>query len=192
MSLLLIYGPPAVGKLTTAQELAKITGYKIFHNHHTQDMVYPLFHYASPITDKLLADIRLTVFEAAMQNNVNLIFTFCFENPQHVSFLKKLIKKSKKYGVGISFVRLYCDFEKECERVVAPSRKKYPTKLHTVAMLKRALKEKNIDSRIEFVGDHLEIDTTSLPAKAVAEKIRSYYNIPRKLTDIRFRYSQKF
>jgi adenylate kinase family enzyme len=188
MSLILIYGPPAVGKLTTAQELAKITGYKIFHNHHTQDMVYPLFHYASPITDKLLADIRLAVLETAMKNDVNVIFTFCFENPQHVSFLKKLMRKAAKYGVRVSFVRLYCDFQEQCKRVTAPSRKKYLAKVHTVSMLKRALKEKNIDSRIDFVGDHLEIDTTSMSPKKIAEKIRSYHNIPRKLTDIRFRY----
>ena len=189
MSLLLIYGPPAVGKLTTAQELAKITGYKIFHNHHTQDMLYPLFHYASPMTDKLLADIRLTVFEAAMKNNVDLIFTFCFANPQLVSFLKKLIRKSKKHGVRVSFVRLYCDFGEECGRVTSPSRKNYPTKLHSVAMLKWVLKDQNIDSRIDFIGDHLEIDTTSMPAKKTAEKIRSHHNIPRRLTDIKFRYS---
>lgn len=189
MSLILIYGPPAVGKLTTAQELAKITGYKIFHNHHTQDMVYPLFHHKSPITDKLLADIRLTILETAMKENVNVIFTFCFENPQHVSFLKKLIKKSEKHGARTSFVRLYCDFEEQCKRVVAPSRKSFPAKLHSVAMLKWALKDKNIDSRIDFIGNHLEIDTTSLSAKEIAEKIRSYHHIPRRLTDIKFRYS---
>ena len=186
---MLIYGPPAVGKLTTAQELAKITGYKIFHNHHTQDMIYPLFHYKSPITDKLLANIRLTVFETAMKNNVNLIFTFCFENPQHVIFLKKLLKKSEKWGTQASFIRLYCDFKEQCKRVTSPSRKKYPAKCQTVTILKRALKEKNIDSRIGFVGDHLEIDTTSLSAKEIAEKIRSHYNIPHKPTDIKFRYS---
>ena len=54
MNLILLYGPPAVGKLTTAKELASQIGYKIFHNHHTQDMVYPIFGFKSPVVDKLL------------------------------------------------------------------------------------------------------------------------------------------
>lgn len=33
MRLIFIYGLPATGKLTVAQELAKRTGYKLFHNH---------------------------------------------------------------------------------------------------------------------------------------------------------------
>ena len=30
--LIFIYGPPADGKLTTARELEKVTGYKLVHN----------------------------------------------------------------------------------------------------------------------------------------------------------------
>ena len=32
MKLVFIYGPPAVGKLTVAKELAALTGFKVFHN----------------------------------------------------------------------------------------------------------------------------------------------------------------
>jgi tRNA uridine 5-carbamoylmethylation protein Kti12 len=32
MKLIFLYGPPAVGKLTVAQELVTLTGYKLFHN----------------------------------------------------------------------------------------------------------------------------------------------------------------
>jgi len=35
MKLVFIYGPPAVGKLTVANALAKVTGFKVFHNHLT-------------------------------------------------------------------------------------------------------------------------------------------------------------
>ena len=33
MKLLFIHGSPAVGKLTVANEIAKLTGFKVFHNH---------------------------------------------------------------------------------------------------------------------------------------------------------------
>lgn len=46
MKLLFIYGSSAVGKLTTADEIAKlITGSKVFHNHLTIDAVKPVFEF---------------------------------------------------------------------------------------------------------------------------------------------------
>ena len=39
MRLVFLYGPPAVGKLTVAKALARLTGYKVFHNHLTIDLV---------------------------------------------------------------------------------------------------------------------------------------------------------
>jgi replication-associated recombination protein RarA len=39
MKLILLYGPPAVGKLTIAKEIARLTGFKLFHAHLTSDLV---------------------------------------------------------------------------------------------------------------------------------------------------------
>lgn len=33
MHLVVIFGPPAVGKMTVGHEPAKLTGFKLFHNH---------------------------------------------------------------------------------------------------------------------------------------------------------------
>ncbi len=41
-------GPPAVGKMTKGQELEKLSGYKLFHNHVTIEMVVPFFSYGTP------------------------------------------------------------------------------------------------------------------------------------------------
>jgi shikimate kinase len=41
MKFVLIFGPQAVGKMTVGQELAKITGLKLFHNHMTIERVPP-------------------------------------------------------------------------------------------------------------------------------------------------------
>ena len=188
MNLVMIYGPPAVGKLTTAQMLAAMTGYKLFHNHYTQDMVYPIFGHKSPSADNLLREIRLAVFEEAMKSNIDLIFTFCFENPQHMDFLKQTIGKSAQFDSRLLFVRLYCDFDEECKRVEDPSRKNYPAKCQTVEVLKWALKDKNIDGRIDFVGEHLEIDSTAMSPEEVVEKIILYYGLPSNPTDTEFKY----
>lgn len=39
MELVILFGPQAVGKMTVGQELAKQTGFKLFHNHMTIDLV---------------------------------------------------------------------------------------------------------------------------------------------------------
>lgn len=43
--LILIIGPQAVGKMAVGQELSKITGYKLFYNHMTIEMVRLIFDY---------------------------------------------------------------------------------------------------------------------------------------------------
>ncbi|HIJ11483.1 TPA: hypothetical protein HA278_05490, partial [Candidatus Woesearchaeota archaeon] len=47
MIFVLIYGPMAVGKLTVAKELVKLTGYKLFHNHLTVDLVGSIFEWGT-------------------------------------------------------------------------------------------------------------------------------------------------
>lgn len=42
---ILIIGPQAVGKMTVGQELSRITGYKLLHNHMTIEMVRLIFDY---------------------------------------------------------------------------------------------------------------------------------------------------
>jgi shikimate kinase len=36
-ALIFIVGPPAVGKMTVGAELARRTGFQLFHNHHAID-----------------------------------------------------------------------------------------------------------------------------------------------------------
>ena len=43
MKFVVIFGPPAVGKMTVGQELAKLTGLKLFHNHMTIELVLNFF-----------------------------------------------------------------------------------------------------------------------------------------------------
>lgn len=66
MTLVILYGPPAVGKLTVGIELAKLTGYKLFHNHLTTDTVRSLFPRGT-VGDELIQRFRLELLETAAQ-----------------------------------------------------------------------------------------------------------------------------
>lgn len=74
-TLVYLYGPPAVGKLTVAERLASITGVRLFHNHLTVNAVASIFEFGSEPYNQVLHRVRLDVFAAAAQAGIDLIFT---------------------------------------------------------------------------------------------------------------------
>lgn len=74
-TLVYLYGPPAVGKLTVARELQRQSGFKLFHNHLTVDAVRPVFDFATPPFTEVLHRLRLDVFVTAARFGVDVIFT---------------------------------------------------------------------------------------------------------------------
>ena len=74
-TLVYLYGPPAAGKLTIAERLAELTGWRLFHNHLTVNAITPVFEFASPPFAEVLHRLRLDVFATAARAGVGLIFT---------------------------------------------------------------------------------------------------------------------
>jgi len=74
-TLVYLYGPPAAGKLTIAERLAELTGFRVFHNHLTVNAIAPVFEFASPPFTEVLHRLRLDVFATAARSGVGLIFT---------------------------------------------------------------------------------------------------------------------
>ena len=70
MNLIFIHGAPAVGKLTVAKELFKITGYKIFHSHLSMDLVNSIFEGDTEMSYGLIRKIRLLILETAAKVRV--------------------------------------------------------------------------------------------------------------------------
>ena len=59
----LIIGPQAVGKMTVGQELSKLIGYKLMHNHMTIEIVRQIFDYDKEIYQKMNQQIRYEIFK---------------------------------------------------------------------------------------------------------------------------------
>ena len=71
----MIFGPAAVGKMAVVFELAKITGFKVFHNHMTIEPLIRIFPHGSPHFNRLDKEFRFRIFEeAAMSDLKGLIF----------------------------------------------------------------------------------------------------------------------
>jgi len=179
MKLVCIYGPPAVGKLTVAKELAKLTGYKLFHNHLSNDVVSTVFKFGEGPFFKLCKKIRLDMFQAASKYNKNLIYTHCFASnfKSDYRFVKRIIRTIEKYGGKVCFVNLVADKKILYKRVKHASRKNFD-KLQHIKHLKTVFDKYELFKPIPFVKS-LIIDNTKLSAKKTAELIKTYYKLKK-------------
>lgn len=73
--LVYLYGPPASGKLTVAEELRDITGFRLFHNHLTVNVVREVLDFGTPGFAELVGRMRIDVFATAIRAGTSLIFT---------------------------------------------------------------------------------------------------------------------
>ena len=77
MTLVVIFGPPAVGKMTVGMELERLTGLPLFHNHMTVDPVLQFFPFGSPSFSKLVGELRRCIFEEIAASDLpGVIFTY--------------------------------------------------------------------------------------------------------------------
>ncbi len=116
MNLLVLYGPPGVGKLTVARELVTLTGYKLFHNHLTLNLVTSVFDFGSAAAGRLSTRFRLEMFrEAAKANLSGLIFTFVYAKGADDDFIQQVLDAVEPHGGNVLFVLLTCGKRNCCD-----------------------------------------------------------------------------
>src|SRR2546428_10959129 len=111
MKLVFLHGPPAVGKLAVARELARLTGYGLFHNHLTVDLVSSIFDFGSEPFVRLREEVWLSAFREAARNKVSLIFTFNPERTVQKRFIQDTLDVIEAAGGRVIFVELTCSQE---------------------------------------------------------------------------------
>ncbi len=175
MKLVFIYGPPAVGKYTVATELSKLTGYKLFHNHVTVDMVMTLFDFGSREFFELTDKFRLEMIDRASTKGMNVILTLVYGGRRDEAWIRKVISVVGKHNGEVIFVRLFADRKQLFKRLKSSSRKKF-RKIRDRKTLEEVISKYDVFSEIPFV-ESFSIDNTKLQPKSVAKKIASYYDL---------------
>jgi chloramphenicol 3-O-phosphotransferase len=173
MRLIFIYGMPATGKLTIAQELKRITGFPVFHNHLAVDLLLSTFEFGSEPFVVLREQIWLSVFEqAARAGHAGLIFTFAPEASVRDSFIPEAIKIVEAGGGTVDFVQLTCPNDEIRRRLAHPSRRHFG-KL-TSAELFDQLMAANTFDRPEMPEPRIAVDTNATnPARTALEIARA-------------------
>lgn len=186
MNLVIIFGPHAVGKMTVGQELAKLTGYKLFHNHMTIEVVAALFDQDPHLMWTLVGEFREKIFDAFTRSqNTGLIFTYMWaldESSDH-AYIQALEDRFKAVGATVHYVELCADRDVRLARNKTPNRlANKPSKrdLERSEAMFISLEEKyRLNSfEGEIKKDHyLKIDNTGLDPAVVAHIIQANFEL---------------
>ena len=186
MKLVLIFGPQAVGKMTVGQELAEITGLKLFHNHMTIELVSNFFSYGSKEGKRLVSLFRQEIFEEVAKSDLEgLIFTYvwAFDMQEDWDYVDSVCNIFKSKGGEIYFVELEAELEERLERNKSPLRLEHkPTKRNLefsenelISSMKK-YRLNSIDGEIKN-ENYIRINNTTLEPLEAAEMIKERFKL---------------
>jgi hypothetical protein len=176
LKLIFIYGLPASGKLTVAQELASMTGFKLFHNHLTVDLLLSVFEFGTPSFVDLREEIWMSVFTQAFQDQLpGIIFTFAPEPTVRPEFIPNMLRAITSTGGEVDFIELVCPLPELMRRIDSPSRFQYQ-KLTSPALLEQLHSDGSLDTA-HMPKPLLSIDTSLFTPAQAATQIAQTLNI---------------
>lgn len=177
MKVILLYGPPAVGKLTIARVLSKLTGISVFHNHMMLNPLREIFGLDNPIRAKLEYEFRLRILDEAIQADKDLIMTGVMTMKNYREFYEKVIQKVEASGGQVYLVQLSASKDVLRQRVIEEHRKQ-TGKIDSLeqwngfAQMYPEMYERFTDK------EHLMLNTTAMVPQEAANKIVAYYHLP--------------
>jgi len=172
MEVIIIYGPPASGKMTITKELCKITTAKYFPHNLVFDIINPIFGVNTKDDDlwDLYEDLKIDIIKTAKKKNLSLILTEIYNNPLSNERFEEFIDELKKAKVEYKFVKVGCSKEELLKRVEKADRKN-TKKLNSAKEYQRIMQESQLNEKIPFVKS-LVIENTNISAKKVAQMIK--------------------
>ncbi|WP_299052251.1 AAA family ATPase [uncultured Nocardioides sp.] len=184
--LLLITGPPAVGKMTVGRAVAARSDYRLFHNHHTIEPLLEVFGHGTRAFDVLNEEFRLRVVQEAAADRLSLVFTFAWwvDQPEDVAAVRRYIGPYVDAGLTIRCVELYADLTTRLARNVGADRIAAKPSKADLAWSDAHVRELDARSRMNTDPDrpsaaddllrhlpHLRLDTEGRTADDVATEV---------------------
>lgn len=182
----LICGPQAVGKMTVGQELAKLTGYKLFYNHMTIEFLRLIFDYDKEVYMKMNQLIRYEIFkEFAKSNEKGIIFTGCFDFGKDFEVEKEEIDRWMSLFEKSYVVELETTLEERLRRNKSENRLEYKASKRNLEWseneLLNSMKKHRFNSEIgegeKIFKNYLKIINTDISAIDAAKIIKETFKL---------------
>ncbi len=118
MRLLVIFGPPAVGKMTVGRAVAARSSFRLFHNHAVIEPLLEVFDFGTPPFMTLMGEWRRRVVEEAADSGTDLLVTFVWglELDSDADFMAELLSPYVERGAEVAFVELAADLDTRLAR----------------------------------------------------------------------------
>lgn len=193
MSLIVLIGAQAVGKMTVGKELEKQIEAKLLFNHQTIDLFATYLGYTDD-TFALSSNVRKDLFKAFVKNKGNnatnsIIFTVLiqFDQPDDIDFLTEISSLFLNKGESVYFVELTTDLDERLKRNVHEERLLEKPSKRNIEFSKNELltdmKEHRMVSNENewnelFPNVHsLKLDNTFLSPTETASQIVAYFQL---------------
>ncbi len=183
MKLVFLIGGAAVGKMTVGQELAKITGLRLLHDHVSVEPVIEVF--GCPNTNVSMSIQEAVFQEFAASDNYGLIFTYLwdFDSPKDWGYIEHIRDIFLPYGTTFYFVELVAPQSVRLQRNATENRLRNKASLNNIARsAEQILRE---DGRHRYVSEegelkfehYIRIDNTNMPPEEAARRIREEFQL---------------
>lgn len=182
--LVVLFGPPAVGKMTVGRAVCDRSDFRLFHNHHTIEPLHEVFGQQSPAFRILNGEFRRRVVEEAAAHDVRLVLTTVWNlaGEGDADWFRSLVSPYVDRGLPVRFVELYADLDTRLARNDGPDRLAAKPSKRDLERSAAHIEEReaaftmNTSPGVSLPGDrvladfpHLRLDTTALaPAEAAA------------------------
>ncbi len=183
---IIIIGPPAVGKYTIGNMLSKKCNYRFLHEHQILDIASALFGESSMERTTYYFKLRLDIFYDFIKynkTNQSIVTTFVhlFDYDYYNNFIISFLNIFKKNNYDIYVVELSASYQERIKRNTNEDRlKAKPSKQNLEASIKKlnTIEEESRTNSIEsdtlFIDYHHSIiDTEFLSQNEIVDKIIS-------------------
>lgn len=183
MKLLFLIGNAAVGKMTVGQELMRLTGLRLFHNHMTIEPVIEIF---GSYNGSAINQLRDVIFrEFAKSEAYGMIFTYmwAFDQQSDWDYIEHVKSIFAPYGTEFYYVELVASQETRLQRNATENRLRYKASKRDLAASNTRLLSDDEHFRLESregeipFGNYLKIDNTKLRPDVVARRIQEHFSL---------------
>jgi len=185
-TLVFLFGPPAVGKMTVGQELERLTGFRLFHLHQIIDLVLGYFPYSTDADssyERLVVSFRRRFFEEAARSGLNVITTagWRFDLPAEEEAVRGYVRPFLERRGRVCAVELRAPLETRIARNETVNRRRHKQVAWSTAEYLRADAAAHryaSDGALPLGLPLLQIDTADLDAEATARRICEHFGLP--------------
>ena len=181
MKLVLIVGNGAVGKMTVGQELMKLTGLRLFHNHMTIEPVLEIF--GTFHTDAILQMREVIFREFVKSDNYGMIHTimWAFDMQQDWDYINHVVDIFQEHNAEIYCVELVAPQEIRLQRNETPNRLAHKASKRDLARSRECVIAMDEKFRLESnpgeipFENYMRIDNSNLEPDVVAAMIKERF-----------------